>query len=101
MNCGACFEVKCKYDPTAGRIPIQYRRYNENEKVRCHRQGGIKFTLTGKPYFNLVLVYNVGGAGNVYGMAVKGSETKYFNQISRNLGQYWQYYVRLNSKKNG
>ncbi|KAL8257317.1 hypothetical protein R6Q59_029358 [Mikania micrantha] len=67
----------------AGITPIQYRR------VPCARQGGMRFTITGNPYFTMVLVWNVGGAGDVTCMEVKGHEGVKWNTMSRNWGQKW------------
>ncbi|KAI3735608.1 hypothetical protein L6452_15115 [Arctium lappa] len=66
----------------AGITPVKYRR------VPCVRQGGIKFTISGNPHFLLVLVWNVGGAGDVTGLEVKGDEGEW-NKMSRNWGQKW------------
>ncbi|KAJ4828512.1 Expansin-A23 [Turnera subulata] len=67
----------------AGIIPVQYRR------VPCAKQGGIKFEIKGNPYWTLVLVYNVGGAGDVTDVKIRGSRRGWI-QMTRNWGQNWQ-----------
>lgn len=71
----------------AGVVPIAFRR------VRClPKQGGIKFQLKGNPYWLMVLVYNVGGDGQVVDVKIKGSNNSnnQWSTMSRNWGQNWQ-----------
>ncbi|KAK9113671.1 hypothetical protein Syun_020468 [Stephania yunnanensis] len=74
----------------AGIVPVLYRR------IGCVKQGGIKFEIKGNPYWMMVLVYNVGGNGDVGEVKIKGSSSgDEWAQMRRNWGQNWQTFVRL------
>ncbi|XP_047340105.1 expansin-A22-like [Impatiens glandulifera] len=72
----------------AGIVPVLFRR------VSCGRRGGIKFQIKGNPYFILVLVYNVGGVGDVAYVKIKGSKTGWID-MKRIWGQNWATSTRL------
>ncbi|GAV86100.1 Pollen_allerg_1 domain-containing protein/DPBB_1 domain-containing protein [Cephalotus follicularis] len=67
-----------------GIVPVFYRR------VSCKRRGGVRFTLKGQSNFNLVMISNVGGSGDVKAAWIKHTRSKAWVPMYRNWGANWQ-----------
>ncbi|WVZ77102.1 hypothetical protein U9M48_025003 [Paspalum notatum var. saurae] len=68
---------------SGGIIPVMYKR------VPCMKRGGVRFTINGHDYFNLVLVANVAAAGSIKSMDVKTSNSNNWIPMARNWGANW------------
>ena len=63
-------------------------------RVPCVRKGGLRFQFQGNGYWLLVYVMNVGGAGDIKSMWVKGTKTAWIS-MSHNWGASYQAFATL------
>lgn len=57
-------------------------------RVSCAKRGGVRFQLNGNPYFMMILIYNVGGGGDIRAVNIKGQYTGWIG-MTRNWGVMW------------
>ncbi|CAA7055469.1 unnamed protein product [Microthlaspi erraticum] len=76
----------------AGVVPVRYRR------IPCVKRGGVRFETTGNPNFLMILPYNVGGAGDIKAVQIKGNKTGWM-AMSKNWGQHWTTNVMLTGQQ--
>ncbi|WCJ32169.1 expansin 12 [Euphorbia peplus] len=67
-----------------GIVPVIYSR------VACKRRGGVRFTMRGQSNFNLIMVSNVGGTGDIKSAWIRGSTARSWLPLHRNWGANWQ-----------
>ncbi|KAL8459180.1 hypothetical protein ACS0TY_036595 [Phlomoides rotata] len=74
-----------------GIVPVLYQR------VPCKKHGGVRFSINGREYFELVMISNVGNAGSIQSVQIKGSKSGWV-PMSRNWGANWQSSSKLNAQ---
>lgn len=58
------------------------------DRIKCRKEGGVRFSIDGSGIFLSVLISNVGSAGDIVAVKIKGSMTGWL-PMGRNWGQNW------------
>lgn len=66
-------------------------------RIKCRKEGGVRFAIDGSGIFISVLISNVAGAGDIVGVKIKGSRTGWL-PMGRNWGQNWHINADLKSQ---
>ncbi|KAL0347473.1 UNVERIFIED_CONTAM: Expansin-A11 [Sesamum calycinum] len=88
-SCGQCYKIMCDYNADT--------QWCKKGMVPCKKHGGVRFTINGRDYFELVMISNVGNAGSIRSVQIKGSKTGWM-AMSRNWGANWQSNAYLNGQ---
>lgn len=64
------------------------------DRISCVRRGGIRFTMGGNPWFLMILIHNIAGAGNVRSVMIKSHTTPWI-PMYRNWGAFWTVRTKL------
>lgn len=62
------------------------------------KKGGVRFTISGHDYFELVLPTNVAAAGSIRAMDVRGSKSGDWMAMAHNWGANWHSLAYLNGQ---
>ncbi|KAJ4839261.1 hypothetical protein Tsubulata_050237 [Turnera subulata] len=78
-------------NPPREHFDIAKPAFGEIAEVPCSKQGGIRLTITGNPYFYQVKLSNVGGAGDVVGVEVRGHDKlQNWTEMEHDWGATWK-----------
>lgn len=67
---------------------LKFSYFNHFNRVKCRKEGGVRYTVNGAGIFLSVLISNVAGAGDISAVKIKGSRTGWL-PMGRNWGQNW------------
>lgn len=67
------------------------------DRIKCRKEGGVRFAVDGAGIFLSVLISNVAGVGDIVAVKIKGSRTGWL-PMGRNWGQNWHINANLKNQ---